>query len=339
MKAAVLASLVLASIVAAAPSTPAKRQCSAPGSSTTQPASTSTPPTSTPPASGGGGGSGGIIKGSLFSVYADSGLDQGPPSVSAMGRWNDLILAFKLSAGPWDAAYTWSALDNSTKASTIAAYHAAGKMIRVSTFGATEYPLLSGGNPSTIAASLIQFVKDNQLDGVDVDYEDSGSFQTANGGGEQFLIDLTKLLRAGLPSPRYYITHAPQAPYFTTANNYPNGAYLKVHKEVGDLIDAYEIQFYNQGAGAYESCDGLFKTSPQFWPGTTVSEIIANGVPQSKVIIGKPGQQGDANNGLMSPSDIGSCITSHNGAVGGVMAWQWIHAGASWISAAAGNLS
>jgi len=80
---------------------------------------------------------------------------------------------------------------------------------------------------------------------------------------------------------------------------------MKVHKEVGDLIDFYEIQWYNQGPGAYETCDGLWTTSPETWPGTTVSELVASGIPGSKIVIGKPGAQG----GEASPSTCSQALS------------------------------
>ena len=40
---------------------------------------------------------------------------------------------------------------------------------------------------------------------------------------------------------------APQAPYFSSTH-YKNGAMLTVHAAVGDQIDWYNIQFYNQGS-------------------------------------------------------------------------------------------
>ncbi|KAH7107496.1 glycoside hydrolase [Auriculariales sp. MPI-PUGE-AT-0066] len=359
--------LALATMVIAAPVAPAKRQCSAPvpvpsSTSTPDPVPTSTPetpstsvpeppstdtPTSsdppaptetaTPPPSGGGSAS----SGPWFSVYADTGVTADNfPTPDQLGDWNDLILAFWLSAGAWDSAFIWTSLDAGKRKEILDSYHAAGKKIRVAAFGATEFPLMSGGDPTTIGNNLAAFVKQYELDGVDIDYEDSASFESATGGGEEFLITLTKVLREQLPSPQYVISHAPQSPYFTTGDKYPNKAYLKVHQEVGDLIDMYEMQWYNQGSGAYESCDGLWNKSPDAWPGTTVSEIVASGIPGSKIVIGKPGQQGDANNGLMAPADIGACITSKNGAheANGVMAWQWSHAGADWIAAAKGNL-
>lgn len=34
---------------------------------------------------------------------------------------------------------------------------------------------------------------------------------------------------------------------------YKNGGYNKIHREVGDIIDFYNIQYYNQGDSAYNS--------------------------------------------------------------------------------------
>jgi hypothetical protein len=58
---------------------------------------------------------------------------------------------------------------------------------------------------------------------------------------EAWLITFQKELRSLLPSP-YIISHAPVAPWFTSANDYASGAYVKVHAEVGDTIDFYNIQ-------------------------------------------------------------------------------------------------
>ena len=47
-----------------------------------------------------------------------------------------------------------------------------------------------------------------------------------------------------------------------------------------------QIQFYNQGAGYYEDCAGLFDKSPDFFKGTSVNEIAASGIPIEKIVIG-----------------------------------------------------
>ena len=70
------------------------------------------------------------------------------------------------------------------------------------------------------------------------------------GQGEGWLIALTKKLREIIP--HHIITHAPQAPYFRQ-EHYKNGAYMTIHREVGHLIDFYNIQYYNQGDTRYES--------------------------------------------------------------------------------------
>jgi chitinase len=69
--------------------------------------------------------------------------------------------------------------------------------------------------------------------------------------------------------PYHLITHAPQGPYFGA--NYIGGGYRKVHKEVGHLIDFYNVQFYNQLNSTYGSYDLLFKNSGLFNPQTSIS--------------------------------------------------------------------
>jgi len=62
-----------------------------------------------------------------------------------------------------------------------------------------------------------------------------------NNNAEAWLIPFQKELRSLLPSP-YLITHAPVAPWFTSAPDYESGAYVKIHQEVGDGIDFYNVQ-------------------------------------------------------------------------------------------------
>jgi chitinase len=65
------------------------------------------------------------------------------------------------------------------------------------------------------------------------------------GLGEDWLIRCTRAIRVVLPKGEYILTHAPQAPYFKGKPKYPNGGYVTVNDEVGDLIDWYNVQFYN----------------------------------------------------------------------------------------------
>lgn len=106
--------------------------------------------------------------------------------------------------------------------------------------------------------------------------------------------------------PNHIITHAPQAPYFKK-DYYKNGAYVTVDKEVGNTIDFYNVQFYNQGDTKYDSFETLFKKSGSFFSGTSVKEIAGYGIPLNKIVVGKPATQQDASNtGLVSHEDLGN---------------------------------
>ena len=56
--------------------------------------------------------------------------------------------------------------------------------------------------------------------------------------------------------PDHIVTHCPQAPYFKQ-EFYKHGAYITVDKAVGDLINFYIIQFYNQGDCKYNTFENL----------------------------------------------------------------------------------
>lgn len=87
------------------------------------------------------------------------------------------------------------------------------------------------------------------------------------GKGEDWLIRFQTQLRSLLPD--HIITHAPQAPYFKQ-DYYKNGGYKTVHDKVGNSIDFYNIQFYNQGDTKYNTYETLFETSGSFFSGTSV---------------------------------------------------------------------
>lgn len=131
-------------------------------------------------------------------------------------------------------------------------YHAAGIALMVSAFGSTDSPVSSGIDPVDCARRLSDWVKKYDLDGVDIDWEDMNAMNT--GIGEAWLITFQSELRRQLPAGQYLISHAPVAPWFTSRPNYPNGAYVAVHKQTGSGIDYYNMQFYNQGSGVYEDC-------------------------------------------------------------------------------------
>ncbi|ORX91522.1 glycoside hydrolase, partial [Basidiobolus meristosporus CBS 931.73] len=233
----------------------------------------------------------------------------GVPGTVPKNSYNVVNLAFWLSYGAYDAAYTWTQLDSATRKSYIDAFHAAGVNVLVSAFGAAEWPVTSYKDPVATANNLATFIKTYGLDGADIDWEDNNAMSA--GTGEKWLITFQNTLRAALPSP-YIITHAPQAPYFfVNTKQYPNGAYNAVHKAVGSTIDWYNVQFYNQGTTKYDTCDTLLNKADGFFNGTSLFEIANNGygIPANKIIIGKPvTPAGATNTGYMDVSLLATCL-------------------------------
>ena len=144
-------------------------------------------------------------------------------------------------AHPYPHPYIQGNNTAQVQAAWLKAYHAAGQKVMVSAFGSTDMP--TSQDPVSVATALAAFVKKNQLDGADLDYEDNNAMVHAKvsiwfcphrgpkpsslrvsshnqnaGKGEAWLIACTTKLRQLLPaSAGYIISHAPQAPYFMGA--------------------------------------------------------------------------------------------------------------------------
>lgn len=67
-----------------------------------------------------------------------------------------------------------------------------------------------------------------------------------------------------------------------------------------------------EGATEYADCDGLLSSSGDNFPGTSVFEIAAAGVSLDKIVIGKPANSADANNGYMDASTLAGCVAQAN---------------------------
>lgn len=139
------------------------------------------------------------------------------------------------------------------------------------------------------------------------------------------MVTFQKKLRSLLPN--HLITHAPQAPYFKK-KFYKNGAYITVNSLIGSTIDFYNVQFYNQGDTKYNSYNLLFVNSSGYFPGTSVKEIVARGVPAKKIIVGKPVTSLDAGSGWMDLTILGDAsLKAYNDPslkwYGGIMLWQY----------------
>ncbi|KAH9856027.1 glycoside hydrolase [Lenzites betulinus] len=278
------------------------------------------------------------VPSSAFVVYTDKfvSADVLPPATSLAG-FNVVALSFLTLNGALDQAGAFAALSADARAAKKAEYQAAGINIVVSAFGETDKPTTSGADPTSTANTMAQFVVANALDGIDVDYEDLDAMNKGDGAAEAWVTTFTQTLRQTLPQGQFILTHAPLAPWLSPNQQFAAGAYLTIHKNVGSMIDWYNIQFYNQGL--YADCDGLLNTSGGAFPGSSLFEIAANGVDLNKLVIGKPGGVSDANDGFIDPATLGTCVAqaTAKGWTGGVMAFQFPSADTTWITAAKGS--
>ncbi|ODO00677.1 hypothetical protein L198_03002 [Cryptococcus wingfieldii CBS 7118] len=258
-----------------------------------------------------------------YVIYADEYLSE-MPSASELSSYNRFILAFwQYDGGAVDDVQTWADFDESYRNEVITEYHNAGIALMISAFGSEDTPTTSGADAKTVAQDLAAFVQEYNLDGVDIDYEDMSAMNSAKAAA--WIITLQTELRSLLPSP-YIISHAPVAPWFTSASDYSDGSYVTVHQSVGDTIDFYSVQYYNQGDDQYVSCDTLITNSGSEWPSTSVFELNSySGIPLEKIVIGKPLDSSAADNGFMSAADLAVCVAEAiaKGWNGGVMFWEW----------------
>ncbi|KAF8967624.1 glycoside hydrolase superfamily [Flammula alnicola] len=236
-----------------------------------------------------------------FVIYSDAPVsgETGPPPVSQVQGFNVFALSFLLTDGAFDKALEWTTLSSSQRSTVKSQYAAAGIKVIVSLFGSTDAPTTNGADPIATANTMAAWVKEFDLDGADVDYEDFDAVNAGNGKAEAWLASFTTQLRNQLPAGTFILTHAPVAPWFSPGK-FGGGAYLTVDSTVGNLIDWYNVQFYNQGSSEYTTCTGLLTTSSNTWPQSALFQIANSGIPLSKLVIGKPGISSDASNGFMS---------------------------------------
>ncbi|KAF8577414.1 glycoside hydrolase family 18 protein [Ramaria rubella] len=263
-----------------------------------------------------------------FVAYSDQWVsgENGPPATSVIQGFNVFVLSFLLVSGPADQAEEWVEIGASTRSSIKTAYNNAGIKLMVSAFGSTDAPTSTSQNPTTLAQTMAAWVKEYDLDGIDVDYEDFNAVSA--GTAASWLVTFTTVLRQNLPEGQYLITHAPIAPWFSASTG---GPYLTVNSQVGSLIDWYNVQFYSQGS-EYTTCTGLVTTSGGSYPQSSIFEINASGVTLNKIVMGKPATSGDAS-GYVAPATLATCVeqAKNAGWSAGVMVWEYPDAAASWI--------
>lgn len=110
------------------------------------------------------------------------------PGYATSTIYNYVALAFWSSSGPLDIVNIWAdpvkffgpdSVFGSTKdqiqKNLKKKYNDNGVKILISAFGATEFPTTAGTDPVACAQKLGAFVSQNNLDGVDIDWEDNSA--------------------------------------------------------------------------------------------------------------------------------------------------------------------
>lgn len=172
------------------------------------------------------------------------------------------------------------------------------------------------GSETKLAQSIAAFVKEYNLDGVDIDYEDTAAFMgRADYSGVDFLVNLTKALRQELPSPQYLITHAPQPPYLQVGSGMDG--YVTIMEQAGDQIDWLNVQFYNNPPWSANPNEIISAYH-------TFSQL--KGMSPEKLMVGLPVTSHDAGSGYMPVNEIVTDVIQpiqRDGVLGGMMNWQF----------------
>ena len=90
-------------------------------------------------------------------------------------------------------AQAWASLNDTERSIIKSQYAAAGITLLVSAFGSTDIPTTSRADPVATANVMAAWVRQYQLDGIDVDYEDLAAFEKGDGSAEVQLVHLRRL--------------------------------------------------------------------------------------------------------------------------------------------------
>ena len=189
-------------------------------------------------------------------------------------------------------------------------------------------------NVDTVVNHIVAFVKNNGLNGVDIDYEDSNAFTTMRPyDGAGFLIALTKGLAQALPPGRNIITHAPQTSHWYPG--YYQAAYQQIWQQAGNQIAWFNNQFYDNS-----DRDATSQLKVQ-----TYHDIvnIPGGPPPQKLLVGVPltsSVEGYISLDDMVQNVIAPLKAAYGAQFGGAMAWQFeFDQGGTWANGIGGAVA
>jgi chitinase len=232
-------------------------------------------------------------------------------------------------------------------AQAIRSLQADGKKVLLSFGGSTvtsaQYAALDGNIPA-LASDIAGMVKNAtaadglplHFDGVDIDWENTEAFinpAAAGYDGVHFLTNLTTDLRAeaNLPSSAgWLLTHAPQPPYLSKDPEWSSGGYGKyatVLNAVGSQFDWINVQDYNNpGFATAAEAVANYNDIVSGWSGIPGVPDF-NGLPSSKIVIGKPDLARPGESGWLSATEVRDdivtpLVSTYGANFGGVFSWE-----------------
>ena len=299
--------------------------------------------------------------------------------------FNVINLAFLMSGNSGGNGYVYAPSScmasywQTTSSTTLSVYNcqynsvqyanSRGVIVMISAGGATDYPMSSypqtdeGG--SDYGTDVANWAGQNNLNGIDFDIENFAvGFTYENMTGDQCVSWVGQATISAYYTISYYnspiyISHSPQAPYFGPySSSVPSGVfwtgtcggYTNIYNYCalssgGNIINWFNVQFYNQGCENYVSYSQIFVESTTtgseypWFPGTAIEEVAGSStspysyqkyssptVPQNVMLVGGLLAASFGSSGYVDPTDLGNWISqagTNYGYVGGAMVWQF----------------
>ena len=204
--------------------------------------------------------------------------------------------------------------------------HKNNALLFVSAGGANDKPWIPYPNGTQYGEDIAKWVVAKHLDGIDFDLENIANGFLIDGKTSkdtiQWIMDATtgayNIFNPSTPKPnakKYFISHAPQAPYIGPLNvdltcsatkrcwadnitctnkqctppfTGDSGGYSNIYHQLQEKIDFFNVQFYNQIDTRYDTYEHLIHESQAWQYGTAYQQINSYGIPYDKIVIGKP---------------------------------------------------
>ncbi len=146
----------------------------------------------------------GAVTGTRYNTYIDKMNSWWPPTAIAQGiadpdyasnnEYDTIMLSFINSSGTADLCTLWKnpvqyfgssssfgSSNDQIQTNLKNSYNSHGKKVILVAFGSTEKPISAGLDATTTCSSIAQFVKNNHLDGLDIDVVDNDGMDSGKG--------------------------------------------------------------------------------------------------------------------------------------------------------------